>query len=261
MNRLAGHTALVTGGARGIGLGIARTLGLQGAKVMAADVEVDQLKHGVEQLQAQGINAAAAPMDVRERAQVERAVQEAAAFGGGQLNILVANAGVLKAAPFLETSDQDFSYMTDVNLKGCFISCQAAARQMVKQKQENPQVPGSIVALSSMHSAISSPTFSAYDASKGGVTSLTRSMALALACHNIRVNAVGPGPVTTYMEKIFAGTEESVEKIKSQTPLRRFAEPEEIGHLVAFLASEEASFITGQTIYADGGALAQGFQT
>ncbi|GLI65626.1 hypothetical protein VaNZ11_009196 [Volvox africanus] len=254
--RLAGKVAVVTGGAKGIGYGCARSLCREGAKVVLADVDLTAAQRSAQDLVTAGHSAHAVKCDVRHKADCESAVA-AAVEKWGKLDIMVANAGIVKAAPFLDMTEQDFDDVVGVNLKGVFLSCQAAARQMVTQREANPAWSGgAIVTMSSVNAVMAIPTIAGYNASKGGVNGLTRSMALALAPHGIRVNSVGPGSIATDVLASVAADAAARNRILSRTPMGRIGEPDEIGEVVAFLSSEAASYMTGQVLYVDGGRLA-----
>ena len=249
--RLAGKIALVTGAARGIGLACARAFVREGAKVVLADANAEEGRAAAERLAAEGAAARFVRCDVSRKREVEAAVAEAAsAFG--RLDILVANAGIVHAADFLELEEADFDRVIAVNLKGVFLAGQAAARQMVRQGGG-----GAIVNMSSVNAVVAIPDQVPYVVSKGGINQLTKVMALSLARHGIRVNAIGPGTILTELAKAAVlGNREAERKILGRTPLGRLGEPEEVGRVAAFLASDDASYLTGQTIYPDGGRLA-----
>jgi glucose 1-dehydrogenase len=249
--RLEGKVALVTGGAQGIGLACAEAFAREGAKVLITDVNAEAGGAALANLRAQGSRAEFISCDVSIKAQVEAAVA-AAVERFGQLDILVANAGVVHAAEFLDLEEADFDRVLAVNLKGVFLCGQAAARQMVKQG-----LGGAIINMSSVNAVLAIPNQVPYVVSKGGVNQLTKVMALSLAPHGIRVNGIGPGTILTELaQKAVLGNREAERKILSRTPLGRMGEPAEIARVAAFLASEDASYLTGQTIYPDGGRLA-----
>jgi glucose 1-dehydrogenase len=249
--RLEGRVALVTGGAQGIGLACAEALASEGAAVLVTDVNEAAGGKGLERLRAQGARAEYLHCDVSRKDEVDGAVA-LCVERFGRLDILVANAGVVHAAEFLDLEEADFDRVLAVNLKGIFLCGQAAARQMVKQGRG-----GSIVNMSSVNAVLAIPNQVPYVVSKGAVNQLTKVMAVALAPHGIRVNGIGPGTILTELaKKAVLGNREAERKILSRTPLGRLGEPAEIARVAAFLASDDASYITGQTIYADGGRLA-----
>eukprot|EP00882_Tetradesmus_deserticola_P001996 GHRQ01002141.1.p1 GENE.GHRQ01002141.1~~GHRQ01002141.1.p1 ORF type:complete len:264 (+),score=115.03 GHRQ01002141.1:151-942(+) len=248
--RLADKIAIVTGAAKGIGLAVAQALGDAGAAVMVSDVDDSAAQQAVNSLKQQGIRAGYVHCDVSKKDQVQQLVQQTVQQLGG-VDILVANAGIVKAAPFLEMSEEDFDAVLAVNLKGVFLTCQAAAQQMVQQGRG-----GSIITMSSVNGVMAIPSIAGYNASKGGVNNLTRCMALALAPHNIRVNGIGPGSINTEVLASVVADSAAMDRVLSRTPLGRVGEPSEIGSVAAFLASQDSSYITGQVMYVDGGRMA-----
>lgn len=249
--KLEGKVALVTGAAQGIGLACAAALAREGAKVLIADVNATAGAAALQQLRDAGAKAAFATCDVSRKADVEKAVA-AAVSEFGQLDIAIANAGIVHAAEFLDLEEADFDRVLAVNLKGVFLVGQAAARQMVKQGRG-----GAIINMSSVNAVLAIPNQVPYVVSKGAVNQLTKVMALSLATHGIRVNGIGPGTILTDLaRKAVLGNREAERKILSRTPMGRMGEPDEIGKVAAFLASDDASYLTGQTIYPDGGRLA-----
>jgi glucose 1-dehydrogenase len=249
--RLAGKSALVTGAAQGIGLACAEALAREGAKVTLADVKAEEADRAAARLREARLQAAGVGCDVSRKASVEAAVA-AAVSSWGRLDILVSNAGIVHAAEFLDLEEADFDRVIAVNLKGMFLAGQAAARQMVKQGGG-----GSIINMSSVNAVLAIPNQVPYVVSKGGINQLTKVMALALAPHRIRVNAIGPGTIMTELARTAVlGNKEAERKILSRTPLGRLGEPAEIGRVAVFLASDDASYMTGQALYPDGGRLA-----
>lgn len=172
----------------------------------------------------------------------------------GSVSVLVNNAGVASPADFLETSLEDFKRVIDLNLVGTFTATQRAAKRMVAKS-----ITGAIVNMSSINAQVAIPSIAAYYASKGGVMQLTKAAALALAPHGIRVNAVGPGSIDTAMMAGVNANPEAMNMVMSRTPLKRIGTPEEVANIVAFLASDKASYVTGETIYVDGGRLGMNY--
>ena len=250
---LANKTAIVTGAARGIGLACARRLAEEGAKVVLCDVEEAEGGAAAEELIDAGHEVRFMACDVTERLDVRNLVANTVE-AYGSIDVLVNNAGIVIGGEFLDISEEDFDRVIQVNLKGVFMVSQAVARQMVGQIEAGG-APGTIINMSSVNAVFVIPTQLPYSVSKGGVNQLTKAMALSLAPHGIRVNAVGPGSIMTDMLTKVVTDEEMRRRILSRTPLGRIGEPEEIASVVAFLASDNASYISGQTIYADGGRL------
>ena len=249
--RLQGKAALVTGAAQGIGLACAQAFAREGARVFVTDLNEDVGRREVLKLRSEGFQASFAACDVSRKDQVEACVR-AVVDEFGQLDILVANAGIVHAAEFLELQEKDFDRVLSVNLKGVFLAGQAAARRMVEQGGG-----GSIINMSSVNAVLAIPNQVPYVVSKGAINQLTKVMSLSLAPHRIRVNAIGPGTILTELAKTAVlGNREAERKILSRTPMGRMGEPAEIAQVAVFLASDEASYLTGQTVYADGGRLA-----
>ncbi|HEY5801326.1 MAG TPA: SDR family oxidoreductase [Burkholderiaceae bacterium] len=247
MNKLNGKVALITGASQGIGLACAQRLSAEGASVMLADLQ-PQVQQAADAL---GATAAWHVADVGLKADVD-ALVAATLARFGQIDILVNNAGVVHAAGFLELEEADFDRVLRINLKSMFLCGQAVARAMVARGTQ-----GSIVNMSSVNAELAIPNQVPYVVSKGGVNQLTKVMALNLAPHGIRVNGVGPGTILTELAKqAVLASEQARHTILSRTPLGRCGEPEEVAGIVAFLAGADSSYMTGQTIYADGGRLA-----
>lgn len=244
--RLANRVALVTGAARGIGFACAKRFAAEGARCVLADIDTDGVRESAARIDcALGIAA-----DVSLKREVD-ALVAAALEHAGRIDILVNNAGITHACEFLDLAEEDFDRVLRVNLKSMFLCGQAVARAMVKLGRG-----GAIVNMSSVNAVLAIPNQIPYVVSKGGVNQLTKVMAVSLASHGIRVNAIGPGTIATELAKrAVLGSEEAKRRVLSRTPLGRLGEPEEIAAVAAFLASDEASYLTGQTIYPDGGRL------
>lgn len=245
--RLAGKVAIVTGAARGIGLAIARAFVAEGAKVVLADVLTDEVRAEAARL---GPAALAVPTDVGDAGGVRALVAETTRRFGG-LHVMVANAAVQAEIHFLDLTEAEFDRVIRVNLKGAFLCGQTAARHMVETGTR-----GAIVNLTSVNAVVAHAVLVHYAASKGGIAMLTKGMAVALAPHGIRVNAIGPGTVNTPINANFFSMPGMKDRFLMRTPLGRIAEADEIARVAVFLASDEASYVTGTTIYADGGRLA-----
>jgi glucose 1-dehydrogenase len=248
--KLKDRTAIVTGAARGIGRACAERLLAEGARVILTDIDDAT---GAAARAALGDAAHYVHCDVGDKAQVDRMVMDVARKHGA-VDILINNAGITAEGSILEISEADFDRVIRVNLKGAFLVGQAVARRMVKQVEEGLR-PGAIVNMSSVNAVFAIATQVPYSASKGGVNQLTKVMALGLAEYGIRVNAIGPGSIMTDMLTTVNADPEARRRLLSRTPLGRIGEPAEIAAIAAFLASDDASYITGQTIYADGGRM------
>jgi len=248
--RLKGQVAVITGAAAGIGLACAEEFAAEGAKVVLSDVNQARGEAAAEALQAKGHEALFIACDVGDKTQVDALIAGAVA-AYGRLDCVVANAGIVHVAPFLELAEADFDRVLRVNLKGVFLTGQAAARQMVKQGHG-----GTIINMSSVNAELAIPSITPYVVSKGGVKQLTKVMALSLVEHGIRVNAVGPGSIKTEVFAQVASDKEKLRGILSRTPMGRAGEPREVARVCVFLASDDSSYITGQTIYPDGGRMA-----
>lgn len=242
---LRDRIALITGAAQGIGEACARRFAREGARVVIADMADERGRALAAELQADYLHC-----DVGDKRQVDAMVAETMKTHG-RIDVLVNNAGIFKAADFLDVSEEDFDAVLRVNLKGAFLVAQAVAREMARAGH------GSIVNMSSVNSVLAIPNIASYNVSKGGINQLTRAMALALADKGVRVNAVGPGTIATELAAAAVLTsEEAKNKIMMRTPMKRLGQPSEIADVVAFLASDAASYITGEIIMVDGGRMA-----
>jgi len=244
---------VITGAARGIGAACGWRFAEMGARVVVSDVDEAQGEATAAALTDAGHDARFITCDVGERLDVRNLVT-ATLDAHGSVDVLINNAGIIVGAEFLDLTEEDFDRVIRVNLKGMFLTGQAVARQMVAQVEAGG-APGTIVNMSSVNAVFAIANQVPYSISKGGVNQLTKVMALALAPHGIRVNAIGPGSIMTDILKVVANNPEAMRKILSRTPLGRIGEPSEIASVAAFLASDDASYVTGQTIYPDGGRL------
>ncbi len=246
---LSGKVAAITGAARGIGRACAERFLKEGGKVVISDVDDDALEKTVAEL-GHPDSLQAVHCHVARRSDVDRLVATAVREFD-RLDIMVNNAGVARNQDLLEISEKDFDDVIAVNLKGAFFGVQAAAKQMIAQGGG-----GVIINMSSVNALLAIPSLATYAISKGGMKQLTSVAAVALAPHDIRVVAVGPGTILTDMvaSAIF-NSEDARKSVLSRTPIGRGGEPSEVASVVAFLASDDASYITGQTVYPDGGRL------
>ncbi|MFK7858469.1 MAG: SDR family NAD(P)-dependent oxidoreductase [Granulosicoccus sp.] len=242
--------ALVTGAAQGIGYACAQALSNDGYRVVLCDVNEEGVASAAGKI---GNNSVAMACDMSDTNQVN-AMFDSIEKDIGIPGVLVNNAGIAMPGDFLDTSVEQFRQVIEVNLIATFVASQRAAQLMVKHGLQ-----GSIINMSSINAVVAIPGISAYCASKGGVMQLTKSSALALAPHGIRVNAVGPGSIDTAMMAGVNSNPEAMNTVLSRTPLKRVGSPREIADVVAFLASEKASYVTGETIYVDGGRLGMNY--
>ncbi|UIJ70859.1 SDR family NAD(P)-dependent oxidoreductase [Aurantimonas sp. HBX-1] len=249
---LKGQVAIVTGGAKGIGYAIAQRFLQDGARVVIADID-EKAGTAAEKTLGEWGEVRSAVCNVADRLHVHNLV--AMTLGEfGDVDILVNNAGIVHKADFLDLDEAAFDRVLGVNLKGSFLCGQAVARHMVEKVKAGGE-PGTIINMSSVNAVFALADQVAYSVSKGGVSQLTKVMALSLAPYGIRVNAIGPGSIMTDLLKAVASDKAAARKILSRTPLGRIGEAAEIAGVAAFLASKDASYVTGQTIYADGGRL------
>lgn len=250
LTKLSGQVALVTGAASGIGRAVAVLFAREGASVMTADANADGGMETAEQIRLAGGRASFVELDVSHALQVSGAVDRTL-NEFGNLQILFNGAGTLAYGTVLETEEEDWSRMLTVNLTGTYLCCRAVLPHMVKQRR------GSIVNVASTTGAQHAcARAAAYVSSKGGVTLLTRSMAIDYAKQGIRVNAICPGPTDTPMLRK-AMTPEQLEAFAKTFPMNRLGRPEEIAKAALFLASDDASFVTGTALYVDGGQTAE----
>ncbi|MDF0579378.1 SDR family NAD(P)-dependent oxidoreductase [Bradyrhizobium yuanmingense] len=247
--KLSGKVAAITGAARGIGKACAKRFLDDGVKVVISDVDAEGLAATAAEL-ARPDALRTVVGNVAKRADVDQLVATAVKEFG-RLDIMVNNAGVARNRDILDITEEEFDEILGINLKGAFFGVQAAARQMMAQGGG-----GVVINMSSVNALLAIPSLATYAMSKGGMKQLTSVAAVALAPHNIRVVAVGPGTILTDMVKSSIYTSDDARKtVMSRTPAGRGGEPSEVASVVAFLASDDASYITGQTIYPDGGRL------
>ncbi len=251
--RLQDKVCLVTGAARGIGEACARRFAAEGAKVVIGDINAEGALAVAASINESGGDCMGLACDVSDKNQIEELVATAVE-AHGRLDVALANAAQLHMSDILDTSEDDYDRIMAVNLKGFFLTDQAAARQMAAQTARGEK-GGSIINMSSIQVDITLPNILTYSMSKGGIRSLTISASLALADKGVRVNAIAPGSIGTDMVAQLMVDEAARVKIMSRTPLGRLGEPDEVASLAVFLASDEAAYITGETITIDGGRM------
>ncbi len=262
--RLAGQHALVTGASSGIGTAVAKSLAANGASVIVNyGHDADGANAVVKEITDAGGQALAIQADVSQEAAVQDMFAQALAHFG-PLHIVVSNAGLQVDAPFVDMTLAQWQKVIDVNLTGQFLVLREAARQFIKQgvQADVSKAAGKIICMSSVHEVIPWAGHVNYATSKGGILQLMKSTAQELAPHKIRVNSIGPGAIKTPINHDAWATPEAEAKLLKLIPYDRVGEPDDIGQLAAWLASDEADYITGQTIFMDGGmTLYPGFAT
>ena len=246
---LTGKTAFVTGASRGIGRGVAVSLAQAGADVALIGRDTAALDETMAGVKATGRHALAIKTDVTSADSIEAAVtQTVKEFG--KIDTLVCNAGVQRLKPFLDMKQDDWRSLISTNLEGAIMTMQAVGKGMVEQKG------GSIITMASIYSFVGAPWNSIYCMTKGGLAQLSKALAVEWARYNVRVNAICPGWIETDLTKPYMLDPKTVDAGLRQIPLRRFGKPEDIGPMAVYLASDEASFVTGQSYVIDGGQIA-----
>jgi 3-oxoacyl-[acyl-carrier protein] reductase len=243
--RLEGKSAIVTGAGRGIGKAIAKRFLEEGARVMICDLEPERLQAAGEELAAIG-TVQSEVVNVTSREEVERLVDRAKEEFG-RIDVLANNAGISRFEPFLEITDENWNDTLAINLTGVFLCSQVVATEMKNQGS------GAIVNMGSTNGILGEEGLAHYNASKAGVILLTKTMAIELAPHNVRVNSVCPGFILTELQLESGMSQETIQDYTSMIPLNRYGRVEEVANAFAFLASDEASFITGTELVVDGG--------
>ncbi|MHA7873555.1 MAG: SDR family NAD(P)-dependent oxidoreductase, partial [Hyphococcus sp.] len=253
-HNMAGRSVVITGAAKGVGAACARRFAENGDRLVLADKNEELGAAFAEELRAQSEHVTFVHADVTNRLHVHNIIAEAL-DAYGRVDILAHTVVERYAAPFLETSEENFDDIIAANMRGAFLVNQAAARQLVKQSDDtasNGRAPGSIVNIGSVEAVTASADHVAFAASQGGLQQLTRAVALALSPYNVRANFIGIGDIKSEMAD---GADKT--RMRDATPLKRIGDPEEVASVVFFLTSDASSYVTGQCIYVDGGQLAQ----
>jgi len=248
--KLKNKVAIITGSRRGIGFGIAEEMAKEGANIVISDIEQKDCEKACQKLKRYKTKTLAVKCDVSKKEEVDNLIQQTIKKFK-RIDILVNNAGIVKFAPLLKKTEEDWDATIDINLKGVFLCTKAAAPYMVKQKS------GKIISIASIAGFIGFDTISDYCASKGGIVTMTKEFALELAKYNINVNAIGPGVIKTKMTAPLLGDKKAKAGLLAQTPLGRFGMPKDIGKAAVYLASDDANFVTGHTLVVDGGWLSR----
>ena len=250
MNRLEGKVALVTGSSQGIGQGVAVRLAQEGAKIIINyHSHPEGADDTLKQVRGAGSDGVPIMADLGQTSEIDRLIQEGVSKFG-QIDILVNNAGLEKRAPFWEVQESDYDLVLHVNLKGVFFTTQAFVKHLMARN-----APGRVINMSSVHEELPFPHFASYCASKGGLKMLCRDLAIELAPYNITVNNVAPGAIETPINTTLLNDKAKLDSLLSNIPLRRLGKPADVAGAVVFLASSDADYITGTTLFVDGGLL------
>ena len=263
---LNGKTAIITGAARGIGFACAQRFMREGARVVLSDVDDATGKRALQALRdelcdANDNDASEAEQiisyqhcDVSNKPQVQ-ALFDFAIEKYQRIDTVIANAGIVHADDILELAEADFDRVIAINLKGVFLTGQIAARHMITQKPDADGCKGVIINMSSINAILAIPAIAPYIVAKGGVNQWTKCLGIRLASEGVRVNGIGPGSINTEMFRSIADNPQKIHEVMSRTPMQRAGEPDEIAKVAVFLASDYSSYMTGETVYADGGRL------
>lgn len=244
---LSGKTSIVTGGNQGIGLALAEGLAKYGSKVVIVNRRAEEGEKAAQHIRNTGGSAISIPADVSKRESVVEMVERIIDHHG-QLDVLVNNAGVNIRKPAADMSEEELDTMLDINLKGLFFCCQAAAKYMIKQGR------GKIINVSSITYTYAFLNRAPYSATKAGVSQLTKTLALEWAKFGLTVNAIGPGIVQTPLTEVYIKSDpERTDRVRGMIPMGRFSKPEDLVGVTLFLASGASDYLTGQTIIVDGG--------
>jgi NAD(P)-dependent dehydrogenase (short-subunit alcohol dehydrogenase family) len=244
--KLKGKTAIVTGSQRGIGEAIAIELAKEGANIVVSDINLVNCQKVAKNIEKLGVKAIGVKCDVTKRASVNAMIKKTMSVFK-RVDILVNNAGVVVQKPFVDFADKDWDFTFDVNMKGIFYCSQAVAKEMISQKS------GKIINIASIAGLVGFSNSSAYCATKGGVVTFTKELSLELAPLGINVNCIAPGVILTDMTKNILRKKSMKDYLLSNIPIGKIGEPKDIARPVVFLASDDAKYVSGETIAVDGG--------
>lgn len=248
---LRDKTAIITGASQGIGFACAKRFVEEGASVVLSDVNDEAGKAAAESL---GDKASYLHCDVRSAEQIQ-ALFDITVNNFGRIDTVIANAGIVHAADILELKEEDFDRVIEINLKGVFLTGQIAARIMIGQEPDEADSRGTIINMSSVNAVLAIPAIAPYVIAKGGVNQWTKLLGIRMAPEKVRVNAIGPGSINTEMFQSVADNPQKMAEVMSRTPMQRAGEPDEVAKVAVFLASHYSSYVTGQTVYPDGGRM------
>lgn len=248
---LQNKIAIITGASQGIGFACAKRFIEEGATVVLSDVNDDIGEASAKNL---GEKAIFQHCDVRSRAQIQ-SLFDFTVENFGRIDTVIANAGIVHAADILELKEEDFDRVIEINLKGVFLTGQIAAQTMIKQSPDENDSRGTIINMSSVNAVLTIPAIAPYVIAKGGVNQWTKVLGIRMAPEKVRVNAIGPGSINTEMFQSVADNPQKMAEVMSRTPMERAGEPDEVAKVAVFLASHYSSYVTGQTVYPDGGRM------
>ena len=246
---LKDKVTVITGASQGIGLACAERFVKEGAKVVMSDVQDDKGQAVAEKLGADYVHC-----NVQSSSDIQQLLDKAVELHG-RIDSVIANAGIVHAADILDLEEEDFDRVISINLRGVFLTGQLAAKIMINQQPDDAGNKGTIINMSSVNGVLAIPAIAPYVIAKGGVNQWTKCLGIRLASEGVRVNGIGPGSINTDMFQAVADNPRKYKETMSRTPMQRPGEPDEVAKVAVFLASEYSSYVTGQTVYTDGGRM------
>lgn len=251
---LKDKVAIITGACQGIGYACAERFIKEGAKVVLSDVDDTKGEQSAQRLREQGGDAVYTHCDVSIKSDVE-ALFDFTINRFNRVDTVIANAGIVHVVDILELEESDFDRVLSINLKGVFLTGQIAAQRMIKQQPDVDGSRGTIINMSSLNGVLAIPAIAPYVIAKGGVNQWTKCLGIRMANEGVRVNGIGPGSINTEMFQTVAENPQKMKEIMSRTPMQRPGEPDEVAKVAVFLASNYSSYMTGETVYVDGGRM------